>query len=165
MSKQSKRADDSEAFKNSIDLIISANPGQTFDAAVAEYIARMTAQLKEELHSALASMRAKLFQLAGLLKHSSFQEEQEWRFTLPVTLNRLPTEDPIRYRARNNTLVPYIEFPISGILNGSEVLPLTNVIIGPGGFESAVDSVRGFLNSERLENVVIDRSQIPYRPW
>jgi hypothetical protein len=126
----------------------------------------LTEHFQAKLLNASLEMNGRLLRLGALLKHSAFVEEAEWRLVLPVTTRRPPTENPIQYCSRMNTLVPYIEFPISGMRDGVETLSLTNVVIGPGAeFDRAVPAVRSFLESQGLGQVEIRPSGIPYRPW
>jgi hypothetical protein len=141
------------------------NPGLIYEEAEKKYLVIQQKQIQKQLDEAQTLIAGKILRLAALLKHSAFDEEHEWRFALPTLTNRPPTQDTIRFRSRHNTLVPYIPFRIFGMLGEAEVLPLTDVIIGPGAdFDIAIDAARTFLESEGIKNVEPRRSNIPYNP-
>src|ERR1035441_2157956 len=100
----------------------------------------------------------------ALLKHSAFEEEQEWRFVFPVFAN-MHTPPQLKFRSRASTLVPYIEFPLIGGETENE-FRLKEIILGPGSEDTvAITSARAFLDSVGLKDVSVSRSRIPYRPW
>ena len=165
-SELNSRINDHPSILASINDVRKSRPELTFEEATKEQFSILSQQHLAELQTAANEMAGRLLRLAALLKHSAFEEEQEWRFALPVSTNRLPTVNPIKYRPRNNTLVPYIEFPLSGKISGTEVLPLTDVIIGPGAeVGTTIDASHSFLESEGIKNVIPRQSQIPYKPW
>ena|ERR1035441_3074672 len=100
----------------------------------------------------------------ALLKHSAFEEEQEWRFVFPVFAN-MHNPPQLKFRSRSSTLVPYIEFPLIGGEAENE-FRLKEIILGPGSEDAlAIASTRAFLDSVGLKDVTLSRSRIPYRPW
>jgi Protein of unknown function (DUF2971) len=161
----SRDANDSDALETSINEIMKSHHGMTYDEATNEHCSILSGRLRTELLTAKSAMACRLLRLMPLLKHSAFDEEQEWRFVVPVFTDIPTTQSQIKYRSRNNTLVPYIEYPLYGKIGDAEVLPLTDVIIGPGSeIETTIDAVRGFLESEGIKNVIPRQSQIPYKP-
>ena len=162
----SKRVIDKDQVRASIEETMRSHPEMSFVEAARLSQEMLASQIVREINEAASGMAADLLRLAGLLKHHSFEEEKEWRFVLPVTLSRLPTQNPIKYRHRTNTLIPYQEFPLSAQHGDNIVLPLTDVILGPGSEETtAIDAARAFLESEGVRNVDLRYSEIPYRPW
>jgi hypothetical protein len=126
---------------------------------------RQQGRWKQELPRSVGEATAKLFHLIGLLKSSAFQEEQEWRYVFPVFAD-MPKPPELRFRSRSNVLVPYIEFPLVGGLEGNASFRLREVIIGPGSEDQlAVDSARALLNSADAKGVAVSHSRIPYRTW
>ena len=143
---------------------MQSHPGLTYDEATNERCSILHERLYRELEDAKIAMAYRLLRLMPLLKHSAFEEEQEWRGVYPFFTDIPSTQNQIKYRSRNNTLVPYIELRLTGKIGESEILPLTDVIIGPGSEFGTIDAVRGFLESEGIKNVIPRQSPIPYRP-
>jgi hypothetical protein len=53
----------------------------------------------KDFRAAVVSMRIDCLRIAALLKHSAFQEENEWRLVLPVMLERpTPMSNPPQFR-------------------------------------------------------------------
>jgi hypothetical protein len=135
--------------------------GPAFNAP--EHIARIKSGLDEA--------RKRIHVLSGLLKHRAFHHEKEWRLVLPIS----PAKDksnlvhPIRYRSTGSMLIPYIAFPL-GLLplstppgtTPTPVLPVNDVILGPGTGKEAQRSALDFLKSNAI-NVVPRMSDVPYR--
>jgi hypothetical protein len=129
------------------------------------YFERLQGMWNQELPRSVGEATAKLFHLIGLLKNSAFQEEQEWRYVFPVFAN-MPKPPELKFRSRSSTLVPYIEFPLVGDVEGNASFRLREVIIGPGSEdELAVDAARAFLDSDDAKGVAVSHSRIPYRTW
>ena len=129
------------------------------------YFERLQGMWNQELPRSVGEATAKLFHLIGLLKNSAFQEEQEWRYVFPVFAN-MPKPPELKFRSRSSTLVPYIEFPLVGDVEGNASFRLREVIIGPGSEdELAVDAARSFLDSSDAKGVAVSHSRIPYRTW
>ena len=65
--------------------------------------------------------------IAAILKHPSFQEEEEWRMVSPVfsDLDRAP----IRFREGTSMLVPYLEFRLATAPGAP--LELEHLFLGP----------------------------------
>lgn len=94
-----------------------------------------------------------------LVKDRAFAEEKEWRLV----------SRPIRYhdlllRPGPNTLVPYVEVPLS-LPDGSFYVP--EVIVGPTVHpELSRKAVNALLFSSGVsKDWMIHSSQVPYRPW
>jgi len=129
------------------------------------YFERLQGMWNQKLPRSVGEATAKLFHLIGLLKNSAFQEEQEWRYVFPVFAN-MPKPPELKFRSRSSTLVPYIEFPLVGDVEGNASFRLREVIIGPGSEdELAVDAARAFLDSADAKGVAVSHSRIPYRTW
>jgi len=136
------------------------SPGQVSDV----YFEGVENRRHKELPQTIAELSSRLLHLVALLKHSAFEEEEEWRLVLPV-FAIMPNRPDLRFRSRSSTLVPYTEFPLTG---GETVnaFRLKEVVLGPGSEDPlAVTSARSFLDSVGLKDVRISRSRIPYRPW
>jgi hypothetical protein len=76
---------------------------------------------------------------------------------------------PLRYRPTGTSLVPYLEFPLGLVPlaqgpNGPQapVLPVNDVMLGPGASQEAANAVQAFLDSKSIK-IVPRRSDVPYR--
>ena len=96
-----------------------------------------------------------LMRICALSKHAKFEEENEWRLVQPVRRG----DSSVKFRPRRDTLVPYVEWPISGESGTPRV---SHVILGPGHHPNAEEAVESFL----LENGIkarVSSSKAPYR--
>lgn len=113
----------------------------------------------EKFQSAVARTSIDCLRVAALLKHSSFEEEQEWRLVLPTLMERkTPMKNPPQFRVEKTTLIPYIAHPFSA----EGPLPLVDLILGPGSNENAVFAAQRFLKSQGLD-ITPRVSKVPYR--
>jgi hypothetical protein len=101
-----------------------------------------------------------LLRIAAILKHPSFQEEEEWRIVSPVLMDYVTT--PVKFREGTSMLVPYLEFNL-GL--GNELLELEHVVLGPTpNINLSMNSLTMFLSKMRVRlNSGISYCQIPYR--
>src|ERR1700683_575195 len=98
--------------------------------------------------------------MAGLLKHQAFHHEREWRFVLTISpgKDKSTLAHPIRLRSTAAGQVPYIEFPLTACLISEAcatalspaLLPISDVMLGPGTGGSAIDEVNEFLRSRAV---------------
>lgn len=124
-----------------------------------------------QLQHGLNEARKRIVRLAGILKHRSFHHEREWRLVLPISPNKDKTNllNPIRFRSTNASLVPYIEFPL-GLVSMPQspgapptpLLPVNDVLLGPGASDDAANAALDFLKSKSIK-IVPRRSDVPYR--
>lgn len=90
--------------------------------------------------------------ICPFIKTESYKNEKEWRLSYYDIANHL-----IKFRTRNNNIIPYIEVPIP-------VEFLEEIIIGPCcNNELAQSSIRFLLDSCGLQRVDLSQSSIPYR--
>jgi hypothetical protein len=115
-----------------------------------------------DITRAVVKTQADLLRIAALSKDESFHEEREWRLVLPVDAGKTTFKNPPRFRPASTTLIPYIAHPFSP--DPDAVLPLKDVILGPGSHVSALQAALGFLKSQSLA-VEPRESNSPYRPW
>lgn len=124
----------------------------------------------------------------GYFKHSSFEEEKEFRFEMSVDEQFKESVDEILYRVgRNNLLVPYKELKTNYKLEQEKLkklsddqqplatlsmnrslkiksLPITKIIIGPSlDFDLNSYAIEQFLKKHDYNNVAISPSEVPYR--
>ncbi len=111
--------------------------------------------------SVFEKVEADLLRIAAILKHPSFEEEQEWRIVSPVMTDC--TKQPVYFREGNSMLVPYYAFDLKAPASGR--LSLDHVYLGPtGNSELSVKSVALFLQKQdAIPARGISDCQIPYR--
>ena len=110
------------------------------------------------LQQALQKVIYDLARICPLLKHSSFSEEKEWRLVLPVFPGK-QLQNPKRFRAAKDTLVPYIAHPLC---DPDSAPPVNGVVLGPGSHPDAISAVSAFLQERRLR-IMPQTSTVPYR--
>jgi hypothetical protein len=102
-----------------------------------------------------------LLRIAAVLKHPSFQEEEEWRIVSPVITDFLAA--PVKFREGASMLVPYFEF---NLLTGDEKhFPLEHLYLGPTSYvELSMNSIAMYLAKSGIKpRRGVDYCQIPYR--
>jgi predicted GNAT family acetyltransferase len=128
-------------------------------------------EYQAHLKKGLDKARKSVYPLCGLLKHRSFHHEREWRFVLPISPNKDKTNllHPIRFRSTNTSLVPYIEFPLGLVsipqspgASPTLLLPVNDVLLGPGASDDAANAALDFLKSKSIK-IIPRRSDVPYR--
>lgn len=102
-----------------------------------------------------------LLRMAAVLKHPSFEEEQEWRIVSPAI--DASAGQPIRFREGASMLVPYYAFELQRA--GSEGLELEHVYLGPTtNSELSMKSLGLYLEQAGARPARgISYCQIPYR--
>lgn len=107
------------------------------------------------------SIEGDLLRIAAILKHPSFEEEQEWRIVSPLIANC--QQDAIKFREGTSMLVPYFDF---NILNSdSEHIELEHVYLGPtNNIDLSMNSLELYLQKSNASPIHgINYCQIPYR--
>jgi hypothetical protein len=113
----------------------------------------------EAFQRLVIALRIECFQIASLLKHLAFREEEEWRLVLPVLPDeQKPMNNPPKYRDGKTGLIPYIAHPF----RVKESLPIVDVILGPGSDQNSVFAAQMFLKSAGL-SLTPRLSKVPYR--
>ncbi len=102
-----------------------------------------------------------LLSIAAVLKHPSFEEEQEWRLVSPV-IQRLE-EHPIHFREGTSMLVPYFAFSLRATEDAN--MTLEHVYLGPtSNIDQSLNSLRLYLQQRGVgPRQAISYCQIPYR--
>jgi len=102
-----------------------------------------------------------LLRIAAILKHPSFEEEQEWRIVSPVFSGCQGR--PIHFREGASMLVPYYTFELKTAVDGD--LVLDHVFVGPtSNAVLSLNSVELYLAKQNASpRQGIDYCQIPYR--
>ena len=102
-----------------------------------------------------------LLRIAALLKHPSFQEEDEWRIVSPVITDYV--EAPVRFREGTSMLVPYILFDLSG--DEQKSISLQHLFLGPTPNKTiSMNSLTMYLAKNGIRPPRgVSYCQIPYR--
>jgi len=106
------------------------------------------------------NLAAYLHRLAPILKDESFSEEKEWRI---ISEPLMCTRERFSFRVGNSMLIPYYSIPIA---RSDRPLKLDEVVVSPTPhIEQSAIAVQSFLVGQKLENVPVKPSAIPYRNW
>jgi predicted GTPase len=103
--------------------------------------------------------------LAPSFKHSAFRDESEWRLVLTKPYKTMPGQ---RFRAGKSTVVPFVEVELNKDLNKKpfDSCMIREVVVGPTpNIDLSIDAVRFLLQSHDRNEVLVERSAIPYRHW
>lgn len=103
-----------------------------------------------------------------LFKNCSFKEEKEWRIVYfeheIILYNRIINQqfnlssNIIKFRTRNDLILPYIEIKADGNL------PIEEIVIGPSPKQEDIENnLKFYLKKKKLNDIKIIRSEIPYR--
>lgn len=106
-------------------------------------------------------MESDLLRIAAILKHPSFQEEEEWRIVSPVITSYV--EEPVLFREGTSMLVPYIEFSLSA--QNSTPIAIDHIFLGPTpNITISMNSLTMFLAKNGIcPKDEISFCQIPFR--
>jgi hypothetical protein len=104
-----------------------------------------------------------LLRIAALLKHPSFQEEEEWRIVSPVITDYVTS--PVLFREGTSMLVPYFEFNLRP--SQGESITLEHIFLGPTpNINLSMNSLTLYLSKKGIKpKAGISYCQIPYRQW
>lgn len=114
----------------------------------------------QSYHDSFELVESDLLRIAAILKHPSFQEEEEWRVVSPVFGD--PDKAPVRFREGTSMIVPYLEF---GLAAAGAPLELEHLYLGPSpNISISMNSLELCLahHGVRPKNG-ISYCQIPYR--
>lgn len=101
-----------------------------------------------------------ILEIAAILKHPSFEEEDEWRIVSPI-ITRIEEAD-IQFREGANMIVPYIQFDLT---SHNKYMELDHVFLGPTpNIHSSMNSLNlYFRKMNAIPKRGVDYCQIPYR--
>jgi len=141
-------------------------------ALIDEYIGKMQENIRRERSESARDLAKQFLNIATIIKHPSFQEEQEWRIVSRI--GESYSDSQVDYREGKSMIVPYFKFKLE---SEDESFSLERIYVGPTSHpELAVNSVRGLLIkyiSALPEDVdlllkyfkCVEESVIPYRTW
>lgn len=150
-----------KAFEAACELTPALRTAANKEQVVREYFDAYPDQrpLAENFQAAAAKTFVDCMRIVGLLKDSSFEEENEWRLVLPMLLDHGATaKNPPQFRVGRTTLIPYVAHPFSP----TGPLPLVDIILGPGSDDNSIFAAERFLKSHGL-NLAPRLSKVPYR--
>ncbi|MEM1113510.1 MAG: DUF2971 domain-containing protein [Pseudomonadota bacterium] len=135
--------------------------GALENAASGDAPLAVAARESADFHSLFELAEAELLRIAAILKHPSFEEEQEWRIVSPPI--RDDKHAPVHFREGKYMLVPYYDFRLA--VAGGERMTLEHVFLGPTpNRELSMNSLRLYLEKYGVEpRRGIDYCRIPYR--
>ena len=116
--------------------------------------------LKDELNAQFILGAASLLRVAALCKDYAFHEEREWRLMLPIPRDRPLKSTARSYRMRNDEQVPYIT---TSLFAETAYLPLTRVVVGPGGDVAARRKAVEVILQNAKYAVPVESSKVPLR--
>ncbi len=115
----------------------------------------------ESFHDVFEEVEGDLVRIAALLKHGTFNEEQEWRIVSPIITEH--SQAPIEYREGRSMLIPFMEFFLQK--DASNHVPLEHVFLGPTpNVDNSMTSLTRFLTKHGANpKQGVSYCQIPYR--
>lgn len=120
-----------------------------------------TGHSSQSYHDVFEKIESDLLRIAAILKHPSFQEEEEWRIVSPALTDY--ETFPVLFREGNAMLVPYVEFDL--LPENDNALTLEHIFLGPTPNTSiSMNSLTMFLSKNGISpRKGISYCQIPYR--
>lgn len=115
----------------------------------------------QSYYDVFEAVEADILQIAALLKHPSFIEEEEWRVVSPVLTNYRDTT--IEYRESTSMLIPYIEFSLAP--DEEAMMEVQHVYLGPTPYNNLSHSslTRCLSRKGVSPKDGVTACQIPYR--
>lgn len=112
-------------------------------------------------HQLFEHLESDLLRLAAILKHPSFEEEQEWRLVSPVVSDY--RHAAVNFREGRSMLVPYMSFSL--VADDSDAVDLDHVYLGPTpNISLSMNSMKMCLAKHGIRPPNgIEYCQIPYR--
>ncbi|WP_295871767.1 DUF2971 domain-containing protein [uncultured Zhongshania sp.] len=116
---------------------------------------------REVYHQLFEHLESDLLRLAAILKHPSFEEEQEWRLVSPVVSDY--RQAAVNFREGRSMLVPYISFSL--VADDNDAVDLDHVYLGPTpNISLSMNSMKMCLAKHGIRPANgIEYCQIPYR--
>lgn len=115
---------------------------------------------REQWFERFRHLETDLLRIAAILKHPSFEEEQEWRLVSPVISDYLGAK--VYFREGRSMLVPFMKFALA---SPGERIMLDHVYLGPTpNISLSMNSLKMCLSKHGIQpQQGIDYCQIPYR--
>jgi len=115
----------------------------------------------QSFHGVFEKIESDLFRIAAILKHPSFQEEEEWRIVSPALTDYVAS--PVLFREGTSMLVPYVEFNL--LQDKDKPIALEHIFLGPTpSINISMNSLTMFLAKNGVNpEKGISYCEIPYR--
>lgn len=113
------------------------------------------------VHQLFQHLETDMLRIAAILKHPSFEEEQEWRLVSPVVSDYMAA--PVYFREGRSMLVPYMKFSL--LESRASQIELDHVYLGPTpNISLSMNSMKMCLAKSGIRpRRGIEYCQIPYR--
>ena len=115
----------------------------------------------QDYESVFVKIEKDLLRIAAVLKHPSFQEEDEWRVVSPTYTDYV--DSPVAFREGTSMIVPYVEFPL--FYGAEQSLQMYHLYVGPTpNIDISMNSVTMFLRKKGIRLArPASYCEIPYR--
>jgi hypothetical protein len=99
-----------------------------------------------------------IIEMLPILKNKSFREEKEWRLIIDLAYKDL---SKIKFRIGKTVPIPYIEVDL---IDKEGKLPIESIMVGPTpNKDESIKSINLFKYKEKMTNLKVEYSDIPYR--
>ena len=118
-------------------------------------------QSRTDYHDIFEKIESDLLRIAAILKHPSFQEEEEWRIVSSAITDYINA--PVLFREGHSMLVPYFEFALTR--KGQTDIAMDHIFLGPTpNINISMNSLTLFLTKNGINpEKGISYCQIPFR--
>lgn len=116
---------------------------------------------EDSYHQVFEAIEGDLLRIAAILKHPSFQEEDEWRLVSPAITDFMTS--PVLFREGTSMLVPYYEFQL--LPEENKAIGIEHMYLGPtSNINISMNSLTMYLaKNNATPRREISFCQIPYR--
>ena len=110
----------------------------------------------------------RLVELIAFFKDPAFAAEQEYRLAFIEHPDLMPSLGQIssvkRFRVARGRIIPYVlSNELQPVMSGGRTLAIREVVLGPGSDVTLERGVREFLDHNKMPEVEVKRSIVPYR--
>lgn len=113
----------------------------------------------DNISESLGDFATALFLKGVYLKHESFSEESEWRYSSVYSSLQGRNLKSWKFRISHMGLIPYVEIPFA-----EEPLPIKEIIVSPSKDSILqVESIKRYLKSVAIDCKEVRVSRIPFR--
>ena len=148
-------ADQHRLIKQVVDSVEALAQAHCINSDVSEN------QIPKAYYDVFERIESDLLRIAAILKHPSFQEEEEWRIVSPALTDYVIS--PVLFREGTSMLVPYVEFKL--LQAKDKPIALEHIFLGPTpNINISMNSLTMFLAKNGVNpKKGITYCEIPYR--
>ena len=118
-------------------------------------------QKQDTLDASVSGFYNAVAHLLLLFKSCAFREEGECRI---ISLGPITGRSGIKHRATGNLIIPYFEMSLKDDEAGISVLPINDIVVGPGRNPLLLEkAINQLLRNRGYGDIPIQRSNIPLR--